>query len=490
MTSTMQWLNDQNAGGGQLALNDGYGGRSSRRSSAAERKAKAMAKLRGKAPASKAQAKPKAKGKAKAKAKPEAKQEGEEQNKEDEEEEESSSSSSSSSSDSSTLTESGSESDSDEERDWFERIFGFTEFETMDGSLAEYRKARAHFQYNRKTGRLRCNNGRKESNWPQWQAGWFRRPKLQELRENFKKLAPEVNALLGGKKIRLREEIGDVSEMHIKRENKYAIFQVASQFNALEHLSEEELPEHGITIYAHDHTQGPACATACAPGTIVRNYFAFTDGGQTKDRQIQNLEEIERLLNNKKNQYFNVKSGYTMSSDDQLEKLYDRLRDDELVEELKKNLYIGEQSETEVVSSKFGEVKYRGPKQVVSQAYCSAVSVSYSECDPDLWEPFARMILEGAYEATMYMAIENALRHKGEFGSKKVFLTALGGGVFGNDMAWIEDAMSKAFEKFNDLGLEVVMISYDQSTPEFARLARKFPKKKANAARRERDGRR
>jgi hypothetical protein len=47
-------------------------------------------------------------------------------------------------------------------------------------------------------------------------------------------------------------------------------------------------PEHGVTRYKDDPTQGPACAIAAGAATIYRNYFApVGDGhGQTKERQL------------------------------------------------------------------------------------------------------------------------------------------------------------------------------------------------------------
>ena len=38
-------------------------------------------------------------------------------------------------------------------------------------------------------------------------------------------------------------------------------------------------PEHGVTRYQHDRTQGPACAIAAGAATIYRNYFAPVGGG-------------------------------------------------------------------------------------------------------------------------------------------------------------------------------------------------------------------
>lgn len=349
--------------------------------------------------------------------------------------------------------------------DWFSQLFGF--FEPC-GNLQEYQKCRAKFKYDRKTGMLSCRKRK-------FVAGFFETPQLQALRDRFKANESQINQLLGGK-LTLREDFGDVSLMHTKAENRYALFQVASQFNALEHVSQDDIPENGITCYADDITQGPACATACAAGTIVRNYFAFETSGQTQFEQVRNLKAIEEEIDNKNQKYFEVSSGYTMSTDQDLERLQTLLQDKELVEKLKSKLFIAVQKETEVVASGFGEDLYTGAplQQLVTQAYCSAIPISYTECEQDLWADFARLILEAAYEATMYVAVENAMRHRGEEGSKKIFLTALGGGVFGNEMWWVEDAMVKAISKISHLGLEIIMVSFDRSTPEFVSVVDKF----------------
>jgi hypothetical protein len=55
---------------------------------------------------------------------------------------------------------------------------------------------------------------------------------------------------------------GDVRQMHRSPENAAALFQVASQFNLLEMVSPATTPEHGVTRYQFDRTQGPACAIA------------------------------------------------------------------------------------------------------------------------------------------------------------------------------------------------------------------------------------
>ena len=77
------------------------------------------------------------------------------------------------------------------------------------------------------------------------------------------------------------------------------------------------------------------------------------------------------------------------------------------------------------------QVTLDGCTHTVSQAYCSALPVTgslRSGPPPHLWEEFARLILEATYEATLCAALLNSSKT----GSNKVFLTLVGGGVFGN----------------------------------------------------------
>lgn len=353
--------------------------------------------------------------------------------------------------------------------DWFREVFGFSE--SRSGSSRSYDLTKAQFEYDARSGTLKTKpappgemdmrGGDLEPRT--FAAGTFETPSLQELRERVD--LAEASGKLGGQRLTIEEVVGDVSQLHVPEKNRYATFQAASQFNTLEHPSQRGTPEQGITCYEGDRTQGPACATACAPGTIVRNYFGLDMLGQSKDRQVRNLADVEELLDNGSNDYFEVMNGYTLSNGAKLNKLTKVLRADEpLCEAVRARLRIGVQADTEVVCSKFGAERYKGPPgQLVTQAYCSAISVSYSRCSEASWEAFAKLILDSLYEATLYVAVENALRNPTRPGARKVFLTAVGGGVFGNDMGWIEEAMLKAARKFEGVGLEVFLVSFGRS---------------------------
>lgn len=350
---------------------------------------------------------------------------------------------------------------------WFERQFGFSETgKSMD-------EIRERFILEPQ-GNILTSIDRPDRPFV---AGRFENPSLAELRKRLAQLDFAVKKSLKGT-LRVRETVSDVSALHTHQENHCALFQAASQFNCLEFPSQSCNPESGIAKYASDHTQGPACAISCGPGTVVRNYFgigdpdARSDGQpQRRDNQINNLKDIEVILENDSENYFQVKNGYTMATDSSLRKLGTVLEDNcELQDELVKHLRIGMQWDTEVVCSDFGNSDYKGEQQLVTQAYCSGCSVSYSRCSQEAWKPFASLVLCACFEATMIAGILNAAAHPEKRGSRRVFLTAIGGGVFGNDMKWVQDAMKRAFDKFKGYELEVTLVSYGSSTPEFRSL--------------------
>lgn len=351
--------------------------------------------------------------------------------------------------------------------DWFRHHFGFSE------SMMSLDEVRKRFRLDSESNVL-ISSDRADRHFA---AGRFENPSLSELRKRVQHLGPDSMEALRGK-LKVREVVADVSALHVRPENRFALFQAASQFNCLEFPSQRCTPEDGIAGYAHDHTQGPACAIACGPGTVVRNYFGIGNPDnrsdaepQRKDNQINNLEDIEAILENDVKKYFQVVNGYTMATNGSLNELGSVLRNStKLQEELLKSLRIGVQWDTEVICSEFGSKDYKGETQLVTQAYCSGCSVTYSRCSESAWEPFASLVLRACYEATMLAGILNAAAHPEEPGARRMFLTAVGGGVFGNDMMWVQDAMKRAFDKFKGYELEVILVSYGSATPQFRPL--------------------
>jgi hypothetical protein len=85
-----------------------------------------------------------------------------------------------------------------------------------------------------------------------------------------------------------------IRALHQQLEFAGALFQVASQFKMLEMVGPQITPEHGVTRYAGDRTQGPACAMAAGAATLYRNDFVPVAGGvgQRSDRQLDGFADL------------------------------------------------------------------------------------------------------------------------------------------------------------------------------------------------------
>ena len=312
--------------------------------------------------------------------------------------------------------------------DWFEALTGFTErsYEETQRSLAVAGRT------------LRSSvNGRS------YVIGELETPTLGELR-----LRALDTAMVGGGAFTVSNVSGDVGRMHQDEANRNALFQVASQFNLLEMTGPGVRPEDGVTRYAHDRTQGPACAIAAGAATIYRNYFVPVDGqtGQTRHRQLDCLRDVGEALGNEGGSLWTMRNGYALCTDSGLDSVSRTLGDmDEAgTGALRDRLRIGVHWDVEVTAGGRTDVH-------VTQALCSALPVSYTGVPSPRWEPFARLVLEGAYEATLWAAALNSRRT----GSNVVFLTYLGGGAFGNERPWIIDAMRRALARVREAGVSL-----------------------------------
>lgn len=329
-----------------------------------------------------------------------------------------------------------------------------TWFENLTG-CSEESPAQVRTQFHVDGPRLRsAQSGRS------WLCGELETPSLAQLRERVRAGSRERRP------ISVREVVANVQHLHADSRNANALFQVASQFNLLEMVGPEVTPERGVGIYERDRTQGPACAIAAGAGTIFRNYFVVVNGqvGQSADNQIDCLAGVGAILGNSDGKLWRMVNGYALPSavglkeiDQQLNAMGESDRD-----RLRQALQIGLQWDTQVTLD--------GSSHVVSQAYCSALPVAYSDHPSELWARFATLVLEASYEATICAAILNAARTK----NNTLFLTLLGGGAFGNELDWITGAIRRSLSKYHDCGLDVAIVSYGRSQPCVQQLVTEF----------------
>ena len=329
---------------------------------------------------------------------------------------------------------------------WFEKLVGFREETpeqvreniTVDGNVLRS-----------------IVNGR------EFNCGELETPSLAELKERAEAVANRTG------KISVREVVADVKHLHRDPSNANALFQVASQFNLLEMVSPSYTPEQGVAIYENDGTQGPACAIAAGAGTIYRNYFANVNGqiGQSATNQIDCLTDLGIALGNHDSRLWEMKNGYALASESGLDEISNRLGSMGEIEfsDLGLLLRIGAHWDTQVTLDH--------SEHTVSQVYCSALPVAYSPHSSTQWEAFAKLVLNASYEATFCAAILNAAKT----GNNQLFLTLLGGGVFGNKIEWIIQAIERAARLHYEHDLEVSIVSYGSSKDEVRQLVKRLP---------------
>ena len=332
--------------------------------------------------------------------------------------------------------------------DWFEKLTGFRE--------VGYEETRGQLETEGERLRSRVNGA-------SYGLGELELVSLHALRERAKSASPPPG--------RLKTSVvrGDVRRMHQDHENAGALFQVASQFNLLEMISPDVTPEHGVTRYQSDHTQGPACAIAAGAATIYRNYFAPIEGsrGQTATRQLDGLADLGAALSTAMEipigNLWRMQNGYAMGTQTGLDAISRHLASvtTEQIDLLRGKLRIGMHRDVEVTEAP-------GPdRPLVSQSFCSGLPVAYSRVPAIHWKPFALLVLEAAYEATMWAAVLNAQRGA----SRVAFLTLLGGGAFGNHESWIHAAMRRALELTSQFDIDVRLVSYGTPSKETLAVA-------------------
>jgi hypothetical protein len=326
--------------------------------------------------------------------------------------------------------------------DWFERLTGFVE--------TNYHETRARLAIEGRELISRVTGKRHG-------IGELELVSLNELRAS----AQGIDHAPGRLRICIAQ--GDVRRMHQDAAHAGALFQVASQFNLLEMTGPEVTPEHGVTRYQNDHTQGPACAIAAGAATVYRNYFVpVGDGfGQTRERQLDGLAEMGNALaavvDRPRDNLWTMRNGYALCSAEGLRAIDAHLRaaDEATIDYLRALLRIGVHWQVEVTDAP-------GPdRPAVSQAFCAALPVSYTRIAAASWAAFAGMVLEAAYEATRLAGVLHAQRG----GSNVVLLTSLGGGAFGNDARWIDAAMRRALERVVDYDMDVRLVSHGAPSP-------------------------
>jgi len=326
---------------------------------------------------------------------------------------------------------------------WFRDLFGFDESSTWRDNVN-------HFHMDGDT--LVC---RTAPQFPRQFVGRFECPSVAELRSKLA-AAPGAAAPSAGLRFAHLAAPAGVEPLHFEPSNAGAVFQADSQFNCLIMTGPSVSPTAGVGIYFNDRTQGIACALACPAATVYRNYLVQHDGSTGQHLvQIDNLKALGVAVGNGDGRYWVMQNGYAMPvGRGSLAELAARLRTEpNLVEQAVAALRVGVHWETSVAPP----LEHR-----VCQVYASALPCAYARGTPESdWEPFARLVLRAAYEATLAVGAVRSLEAGGA--RVKCYLTALGEGVFGNRYEWIRDAIFDALDLYQGWPLDVVLVHFDSS---------------------------
>lgn len=268
-----------------------------------------------------------------------------------------------------------------------------------------------------------------------WQAGRFETPSIAELRARAK------TAGSGQGRLRLWVLDGaglttDVGGLQATA-GPGSLFQAASQFNCLESPGPYVTP---VAKYFHDYTQGPRASISAFPGTLLRHYAAPGPHGK---RFVQTQKNQLNLLGDAFGpDVGTVQSGYLVA---------DNVRDPAALvaaltdrfEAIRVGVHEGVQV---VLGYDFAGSVEDSASRRIAQVFTSTVAgggYGGARLGKVEFEGACRQLLRAAYLGTLLAAVSLRCR--------RVVLTLIGGGVFGNPVPLIWDAIRWAVAEAESL---------------------------------------
>ena len=334
------------------------------------------------------------------------------------------------------------------ESDFFPGTFGFRERradvyenievnETEDGSII-------HDKINGKT----------------WNAGIFEVLNMNDIPKHDKRGGGKLHIIKGMGRDSPKYYLVDVLSSQGHPSNDGATYLAASNFNSLEFVSCRQTARNGISSYPHDHTQGPYCAIACGPSILYRNYFVQVPGSTERgqfDKEINLLEDTP----------IHVEHGYAIIKRADIQQL--QQTDFDFTDLSKYKIASHKNCEVTMTRNNKNEFifiqKEEGKRpQIAHHIYAAAFNMGRNVIQNEFTEKISESLLEAEYRNAILCAWDNSIKYPDRAGSKKLYLTLLGGGVFGNPMDLICNQIAKCKDLIIDSGLDVYVVCYDEYT--------------------------
>lgn len=284
-------------------------------------------------------------------------------------------------------------------------------------------------------------------------AGLIEHRKLQNLYDINRNEPVKPNFAILYPKVGCNLDVIDLQFKYAQYGKSNSLFQVASNFNGLEntHSKSECTNPTFLHDYIFDKTQGPKASMGCGASAISRlNCYKGYQDIQTPNNGLNILKYLDRD--------FTISNGYALMNEDQLNSplSFDR---NNLSLVRSKCKYIL-QRECDVTYNSRGDMDFSivPPGYRVDQIFCSALNLSehcYRNQHQYLNEK-SRFILNLAYYSTFLAA--------SKYKYDNLFLTMIGGGVFGNKPVDIvsEIGLALQYVKFTHK-IDINLVCYDKS---------------------------
>lgn len=246
----------------------------------------------------------------------------------------------------------------------------------------------------------------------------------------------------------------DIGALQADPANRDAVFQVASNFNALETVNaHQNIDIQFLEQYINDLTQGPAASISAAPGLIQRHYFMYYDSNQPKNTWPQTQAHHVNFLDLIPDGLPVSVAGYVVLPHNP----------GVLTPENYGSIKIGYQGDVQVTHGFMVDrnrhyfIADHNPNQMINQVFTAAIDLGVTNRQHLLLNDarafaLAQQVLNAAYEGTLRKAFVE--------GKRRVFLTLVGCGVFANNVIWAFNAIQRMSHFIRTSGMEVTLIRY------------------------------
>ena len=290
------------------------------------------------------------------------------------------------------------------------------------------------------------------------------------------------------------QKMVDVSTLQAKKENRKALFVVASNYNALETFdAKDSVNKKKVIDYFYDPTQGPSSTLSAAEATLVRHLEIYQDKYPDDVLKWRQTDEGERQVNLLEDLEIKTKNGYIFDDIKKIlaatEKLEKNVAEEE--EKLEDKFKIGYHSNVQVCSDNINFYRrtasfFYDKDQKIDQAFVAAVSLTEWDIESVMFESLSKEekehlgelekgdkekydeeykkkfeyceeILERFAKQVAKLNFKTVLRVAVDRGIKKVYFPLLGCGAFGNKYSWVIDAIKEDKDFIENNGLEVIL---------------------------------